>query len=80
MVAANILNYFIHGPFSELFTLHLQAVVVVAQAVAHQTKVREVVGSIPAGSSAFFLFSVLSEVSPLSGPSWRCNTTYFPLV
>ena len=36
----------------------------VAQVVAHQTTDREVPDSIPPGSWAFFLLSILSEVCP----------------
>ena len=57
----------------------------VAQAVAHRTTNREVPGSNPAGSWAFFSFHRLSLLFPISqsvarpksGPSRRCNTTGF---
>ena len=58
-------------------------VVVVAQGVAHRTTDREVLGSIPTGSWAFFLssltllfpFSFVNQWCVLIGASWRCNTT-----
>ena len=61
---------------SEISMYHTWAVMV-AQGVAHRTTDREVQGSNPAGSWAFFsslLFPIFqSVVRPKSGPSWRCN-------
>ena len=59
--------------------------VVIAQAVEHRTTDREVRGSNPTGSWAFFLLSSLlfpifqSVVRLKSGPSWRCNIAGFQL-
>ena len=51
--------------------------VVEAQVVAHRTTERKVLGSIPSGSWAFFLYSI-RIVCPYSGRSWRYITTDFP--
>ena len=45
--------------------------------VAHRTTERKVLGSIPSGSWAFFLYSI-RIVCPYSGRSWRYITTDFP--
>ena len=49
---SNVAKYLMHGA------------VVVAQVVAHLTTDREVLGSIPAESWAFFLLSILSDRRP----------------
>ena len=56
-----------------------QRAVVVAQVVSHRTTDQQVPVLIPAGSWAFFSSLYPIRSVSLSGHSWRCITTNFPI-